>query len=84
MKLYIYQYRHHFFLITSDNIKFHSLFTAVCQSIQNPVTKEILFNFIDNHAWRNPQKHGQKHGLENGGNQKDRALMPPPAKQPRH
>ncbi|XP_064412309.1 mRNA-capping enzyme isoform X2 [Latimeria chalumnae] len=52
---------------------------AVCSSITNPVTKEILFEFIDR-CTMSSQGQARKHHLD-----PDTQLMPPPAsKRPRH
>lgn len=56
----------------------YSLFPAVCNSIQNPVTKEMLFEFIDRCAAAS-QGQTRKHHLD-----PDTELMPPPPpKRPR-
>jgi len=60
------------------NLRTCSLFPAVCNSIQNPVTKEMLFEFIDRCAAAS-QGQTRKHHLD-----PDTELMPPPPpKRPR-
>lgn len=52
-------------VLTYVNLKI--LFLAVCNSIKNPVTTEILLNFIDRHGCR----------------EDDLQTMPPPSSIPR-
>lgn len=52
---------------------------AVCESIKNPVTQEILLQFIETRGF---VTHSVKRPLE-GPSGGDRGLMPPPAKLPR-
>lgn len=54
---------------------------GVCQSIQHPVTKDILFHTIDHARWQPPPQHHHNHQQQPG--QSDRNLMPPPFKKPR-
>ncbi|KAK7091176.1 mRNA-capping enzyme-like [Littorina saxatilis] len=51
---------------------------GVCGSIRNPVTKDILFNVINNCRWHPQPQHQHK-----PPGQTDRNLMPPPAKKAR-
>lgn len=61
-----------------SNLRVCFLFPAVCNSIQNPVTKEMLFEFIDR-CTAASQGQTRKHHLD-----PDTELMPPPPpKRPR-
>lgn len=46
---------------------------AVCKSIQEPVTKEILFEFLDRSCAQGGPQHNKRHAPD-----PDSALMPPP------
>ena len=53
---------------------------AVCDSIRNPVTQDILLNFIETRGF---VTHSIKRPLDGESSGGDRGLMPPPAKLPR-
>ncbi|XP_074655994.1 mRNA-capping enzyme-like [Tubulanus polymorphus] len=50
---------------------------GVCQSIKNPVTKDILFTLISNERWM-PATTNSSHGAGPSHTRSDRELMPPP------
>jgi hypothetical protein len=53
------------------------LFTGVLKSIQQPVTTDMLLEFIEHHQFRRPIAPPQPGGPSNHG------MMPPPNKMPR-
>lgn len=63
------------------------LLTGVCDSIKNPVSKEVLYETIDRHRWTSKSKAtttttaaGVNSSNVSGA---DSDLMPPPAKIPK-
>ncbi|CAG2101565.1 unnamed protein product, partial [Medioppia subpectinata] len=60
----------------------HRTATSVCQSMLRPITKEVLFDYIDRNAVRGSKRDFNDHS-GNSGNSAERTLMPPPMKAPR-